>query len=206
LVANCVTNAASANPTNPINPPVCFCVYTHLVGWFVGLVWAGSTMYQPNQPNLLTHETCIYTNIFLESIIYRLRNTLNGNRPSWSFDPGPAQPPSIYTNNGGLIGVAWVGSSDVGTQPEPTQLAVFTCVYKLSDGCAVVVLVVLCWLGLGRFKQGADPPMGFGASPSPPNRGRGRGRVPNCRRVPSSGQSISVACSADSRRKVELAP
>jgi hypothetical protein len=31
---------------------------------------------------------------FLESIIYRLRNTLNGNRPSWSFDPGPAQPPS----------------------------------------------------------------------------------------------------------------
>ncbi len=29
---------------------------------------------------------------FLESIIYRLRNTLNGNRPSWSFDPGPAQP------------------------------------------------------------------------------------------------------------------
>ncbi len=29
-----------------------------------------------------------------ESIIYRLRNTLNGNRPSWSFDPGPAQPPS----------------------------------------------------------------------------------------------------------------
>ncbi len=26
--------------------------------------------------------------------IYRLRNTLNGNRPSWSFDPGPAQPPS----------------------------------------------------------------------------------------------------------------
>ena len=95
-------------------------------------------MYQPNQPNLPTHETC------------------------------------IYTNNGGLIGVAWVGSSDVGTQPEPTQLAVFTCVYKLLDGCAVVVLVVLCWLGLGRFKQGADPPMGFGASPSPPNRGRGR--------------------------------
>jgi hypothetical protein len=32
--------------------------------------------------------------IFLESIIYRLRNTLNGNRPSWSFDPEPAQPPS----------------------------------------------------------------------------------------------------------------
>ncbi len=31
---------------------------------------------------------------FLGSIIYRLRNTLNGNRPSWSFDPGPAQPPS----------------------------------------------------------------------------------------------------------------
>ncbi len=31
--------------------------------------------------------------LFLESIIYRLRNTLNGNRPSWSFDPGPAQPP-----------------------------------------------------------------------------------------------------------------
>jgi hypothetical protein len=31
---------------------------------------------------------------FLESIIHRLRNTLNGNRPSWSFDPGPAQPPS----------------------------------------------------------------------------------------------------------------
>jgi transposase InsO family protein len=30
---------------------------------------------------------------FLGSIIYRLRNTLNGNRPSWSFDPGPAQPP-----------------------------------------------------------------------------------------------------------------
>jgi hypothetical protein len=28
---------------------------------------------------------------FLESIIYRLRNTLNGNRPSWSFDPGPAR-------------------------------------------------------------------------------------------------------------------
>ncbi len=28
--------------------------------------------------------------VFLESIIYRLRNTLNGNRPSWSFDPGPA--------------------------------------------------------------------------------------------------------------------
>jgi hypothetical protein len=24
--------------------------------------------------------------MFLESIIYRLRNTLNGNRPSWSFD------------------------------------------------------------------------------------------------------------------------
>ncbi len=34
------------------------------------------------------------TSSFLESIIYRLRNTLNGNRPSWSFDPGPAQPPS----------------------------------------------------------------------------------------------------------------
>jgi hypothetical protein len=29
---------------------------------------------------------------FLGSIIYRLRNTLNGIRPSWSFDPGPAQP------------------------------------------------------------------------------------------------------------------
>ncbi len=28
--------------------------------------------------------------LFLESIIYRLRNTLKGNRPSWSFDPGPA--------------------------------------------------------------------------------------------------------------------
>jgi hypothetical protein len=33
--------------------------------------------------------------LFLESIIYRLRNTLNGIRPSWSFDPGPAQPLGI---------------------------------------------------------------------------------------------------------------
>ncbi len=38
----------------------------------------------------------------LESIIYRLRNTLNGNRPSWSFDPaGPAQ---NSTNQGRLGG------------------------------------------------------------------------------------------------------
>ena len=33
--------------------------------------------------------------LFLESMIYRLRNTLNGNRPSWSFDPGPAGGRSI---------------------------------------------------------------------------------------------------------------
>ena len=37
--------------------------------------------------------TASYKLLFLESIIYRLRNTLNGNRPSWSLDPGPAQPP-----------------------------------------------------------------------------------------------------------------
>jgi hypothetical protein len=35
--------------------------------------------------------TASYKLLFLESIIYRLRNTLNGNRPSWSFDPEPAQ-------------------------------------------------------------------------------------------------------------------
>jgi hypothetical protein len=32
----------------------------------------------------------LLTHFFLESIIYRLTNTLHGNRPSWPFDPGPA--------------------------------------------------------------------------------------------------------------------
>jgi hypothetical protein len=39
--------------------------------------------------------------VFLESIIYRLRNTLNGNRPSWSFDPEPAQPVNLWFYAGG---------------------------------------------------------------------------------------------------------
>jgi hypothetical protein len=48
----------------------------------------------------------LHCRFFLESIIYRLRNTLNGNRPSWSFDPGPAQPP--YIGGGGRCGlVRW---------------------------------------------------------------------------------------------------
>jgi hypothetical protein len=48
-------------------------------------------------PEAQCHYVTVHTAFFLESIIYRLRNTLNGNRPSWSFDPGPAQPPTVHT-------------------------------------------------------------------------------------------------------------
>ncbi len=52
--------------------------------------------------------------IFLESIIYRLRNTLNGNRPSWSFDPGPAPTPQRRLSYGSM---PWIG-------PTPDDLSV----------------------------------------------------------------------------------
>jgi hypothetical protein len=63
---------------------------------------------------------------FLESIIYRLRNALNGNRPSWSLDPGPAQPsrgnPSwLGLNEAGLEFPA-AGQSPAQSQHLPSRL------------------------------------------------------------------------------------
>jgi hypothetical protein len=66
----------------------------------------------PERPVAVRRESPFF--FFLESIIYRLRSTLNGNRPSWSFDPGPAQPLQRRLSYGSM---PWIG-------PTPDDLSV----------------------------------------------------------------------------------
>jgi hypothetical protein len=84
----------------------------------------------------MLYAVVMWTSFFcLESIIYRLRNTLNGNRPSWSFDPEPAQPPScgpIYPrpadNELSWVSASQPGSSHIFNEPiesEPPELNIF---------------------------------------------------------------------------------